>query len=138
MSVTDIEKALELCRYDPDPGQETKYEHSCRKCPYNDPFMGKMCAFMYTDAINYIRWRSWIPFKVRALTEEEKAVHPDWTCIVDSRVPEENEEILVSVKGRKFDYVMMDVWRGDGLDSGYSIVDDVTAWMPIPESYRED
>ena len=55
--MTDIEKvitALELCRYDHDPGQELKHIHSCAKCPYHDP-QAPMCAFMYTDAISLLK-----------------------------------------------------------------------------------
>ena len=46
-------RALELCRYDPDPGQENKWDHSCLKCPYckDSTGTGINCAQMYTDAI---------------------------------------------------------------------------------------
>ena len=58
--MTDREKvilALELCRYDPDPGQEKKWYHSCLKCPYctDRNGMEMNCAQMYTDAIALLR-----------------------------------------------------------------------------------
>ena len=54
----DIEKvikALDLCKYDPDPGQEDKYHHSCSKCPYWKDGIAPECAFMYTDAVRWLR-----------------------------------------------------------------------------------
>ena len=67
--MTDREKvilALELCRYDPDPGQEKKWYHSCLKCPYctDRNGMEMNCAQMYTDAI--------------ALLREQQPVEPKW------------------------------------------------------------
>ena len=54
-------KALDLCKYDPDPGQETKYVHSCSKCPYWNDGIAPECAFMYTDAINLLtRKAHWV------------------------------------------------------------------------------
>ena len=49
--------ALELCRYDPDPGQEKKWYHSCLKCPYctDRNEMEMNCAQMYTDAVTLLR-----------------------------------------------------------------------------------
>ena len=56
--MADIEKvtmALELCKYDPDPGQTLKHIHSCAHCPYwNDGIMPE-CAMMYTDAIELLK-----------------------------------------------------------------------------------
>ena len=69
--MTDREKvihALELCRYDPDPGQEKKWDHSCLKCPYctDHTGMGMDCARMYTDAIALLQEQ-----EPRVLTLEE-------------------------------------------------------------------
>ena len=55
--MTDREKvikALDLCKYDPDPGQTLKHIHSCEHCPYwNDGIMPE-CSVMYTDAITLL------------------------------------------------------------------------------------
>ena len=44
-------KALELCKYDPDPGQMVKHLHSCIHCPYWNDGVVPECSVMYTDAI---------------------------------------------------------------------------------------
>ena len=64
--------ALDLCKYDPDPGMENKWEHSCKKCPYCWDKSGnfRMCNQMYVDAI-------------KLLTEEVKPVEMylnDYRC----------------------------------------------------------
>lgn len=46
--------ALDLCKYDPDPGQEDKYHHSCLKCPYHDPEIPR-CVEMNVDAIELLK-----------------------------------------------------------------------------------
>ena len=56
--MTDLQKvikALELCRYDPDPGMETKGKHSCEKCPYYNDGIAPECHKMYDDAIAMLR-----------------------------------------------------------------------------------
>lgn len=47
--------ALELCKYDPDPGQQDKYFHSCQHCPYWKDGIAPECAYMYTDAIALLK-----------------------------------------------------------------------------------
>ena len=49
LDVKKVIKALELCRYDPDPGQEPKYSHSCMKCPYGQPYAGAREHRHYAD-----------------------------------------------------------------------------------------
>ena len=64
--------ALELCRYDPDPGQEKKWYHSCLKCPYcvGPTGMEMNCAQMYTDAIALLREQ-----EPRVMTLKEIRMH---------------------------------------------------------------
>ena len=52
--VEKVLKGLDLCKYDPDPGQEDKYHHSCVKCPYHDPTI-PMCLELYLDAMELIK-----------------------------------------------------------------------------------
>ena len=133
----DIEKvvqALELCRYDPDPGQEPKFEHSCKQCPYYEDGL-MMCAMMYSDAIALLNDHMWKPFKKREMTDEEKKMRPGWCYILDCELPDDDEEILVS-NGR---YVWTDMFINDCdepyLGSGHEL--DGAAWMPMPEAYKE-
>lgn len=83
----------------------------------------------------------WIPFKTRPLTKEEKEEHPEWDGILDCKLPDDGQRILVSVSVRGYESVQYDeFYTDDGsyLDSGYEIGTEATAWMPLPESYREE
>lgn len=61
--------------------------------------------FLYTDEICKVLndlpsaqpEPQWIPFKTRPLTEEEKEDYPEWDCILDCRLPDDGQAILVSI-----------------------------------------
>ena len=81
----------------------------------------------------------WIPFKTRPLTKEEKEEHPEWDGILDCKLPDDGQRILVNVSVRGHESVQYDeFYTDDGsyLDSGYEIGTEATAWMPLPEAYR--
>ena len=83
----------------------------------------------------------WIPFKTRPLTKEEKEEHPEWDGILDCKLPDDGQRILVNVSVRGHESVQYDeFYTDDGsyLDSGYEIGTEATAWMPLPEPYREE
>lgn len=83
----------------------------------------------------------WIPFKTRSLTEEEKEEHPEWDCILDCILPDNGQAILVSIDLKGHERVQCDEFYNDDgsyLDSGYEIGSEATAWMPLPEQYREE
>ena len=83
----------------------------------------------------------WIPVKWHEITDEERKENnypKDWACFLDSIMPYDGQRILVTTKGG---YVELDeCYSDDGqtfsLDSGYDWVDDVVAWMPLPEPYK--
>lgn len=80
----------------------------------------------------------WIPFKTRPLTEEEKEDYPEWDCILDCRLPDDGQAILVSIDVRGHEKVQYDEFftdDGSYLDSGYEIGTEATAWMPLPEPW---
>ena len=82
----------------------------------------------------------WIPFKTRPLTEEEKEEHPEWDCILDCKLPDDGQAILVSINLRGHECVQYDEFYSDDgsyLDSGYEIGTEAVAWMPLPEPYKE-
>jgi len=92
-------------------------------------------------AIEVINSRRWIPFRSRPMTEEEKEMHPDMDDILDCKLPNDGQAILVTIEidGRR--WVNYDEYYEDGgsyLDSGYEICTEATAWMPLPEPYREE
>lgn len=82
----------------------------------------------------------WIPFKTRPLAEEEeKEDHPEWDCILDCKLPDDGQRILVSINLRGHEDVQQDEFYSDDgcyLDSGYEIGTEAVAWMPLPEPWR--
>lgn len=81
----------------------------------------------------------WIPFKTRPLTKEEKEEHPEWDGILDCKLPDDGQRILVSISVRGHECVQYDeFYMDDGcyLDSGYEIGTEAVAWMPLPEPCR--
>ena len=82
-----------------------------------------------------------IPFKTRPLTEEEKEEYPEWDCILDCKLPDNGQRILVAIRIRGHEEVQQDEFYSDDgsyLDSGYEIGTEAVAWMPFPEPYREE
>ena len=84
----------------------------------------------------------WIPFTQRELTEEEKEHYGnEIEFMLDCKLPEEDEEILVTSKYKDKLYVDTDIFMRDGsecyLDSGRDLVTDVIAWMPLPAPYKK-
>ena len=100
---------------------------------------------MATDALAGIGKQAaepeWIPFKTRPLTEEEQKEHPEWNFIVDCELPENGQQILVSIDVAGHERVQFDeFYEDDGvyLDSGYEIGEEAIAWMPLPKPYEEE
>jgi hypothetical protein len=85
--------------------------------------------------------QQWIPFKTRPLTEEEKEEHPEWDSILDCKLPDDGQQILISVNVRGHERVQYDeFYTDDGcyLDSGYEIGTEAVAWCELPQPYREE
>lgn len=77
----------------------------------------------------------WIRFTTRPLTEEEKEEHPEWDCILDCKLPDDGQDILVS-SGR---WVTVDTFFSDDgcyLDSNGDL--EGLWWMPLPEPPKEE
>ena len=81
---------------------------------------------------------NWIPVSWHEITEEERAENgypKDWVVFMDCEMPSDEQEILVTTR---YGTVEKDVCYEDGefsLDSGYDWIDDIVAWMPLPEPY---
>ena len=84
----------------------------------------------------------WILVKWHIKTEvEEYEQYPEGAVMLDCPMPEEKEEVLITIKGKNGQvWVEKDValkdeegWYTDG---GYDWVDDIIAWMPLPNPYR--
>ena len=85
----------------------------------------------------------WIPVKWHEITDEERereGYPKEWACHLDSIMPYDGQRILITTKGG---FVELDeCYSDDGctfsLDSGYDWVDDVVAWMPLPQPYKAE
>ena len=79
----------------------------------------------------------WIPMTARPMTEEEQEHYREWSdvdgaMIFDCELPEDGQEVLVSYGG----YVCVDTFcKDDGCYFEGVDIDDVDAWMPLPEPY---
>lgn len=102
---------------------------------------GLITAMVIVDRLPSVQpEQRWIPFKTRPLTEEEKEDHPEWDCILDCKLPDDGQRILVSVNLRGHEAVQQDEFYSDDgsyFDSGYEIGTEATAWMPLPEPWKE-
>ena len=80
--------------------------------------------------------QKWIPIKFRELTEEENEQFGD-ECdkAFDCLLPDDDQEVLVSTKwGVDKDTFCID---GYGMYFENYDADDLLAWMPLPEPYKE-
>ena len=81
----------------------------------------------------------WIPVKWHEITDEERereGYPKDWVVYIDCEMPCDEQEILVQTKSG---CVRWDVCYEDGeysLDSGWDWIEDIVAWMPLPEPYK--
>lgn len=82
----------------------------------------------------------WIPIKWHDCTDEDREKYgfsKDVVAVFDCEMPDDEQEILVT---SSHGYVEKDVcYIDDGysLDSGWDWIEDIKAWMPLPEPYRE-
>ena len=83
----------------------------------------------------------WIPVKYHDITDEEReerGISEDIAYLLDCKLPENEEEILITRKWRDGYIVEHDMCM---VDDGYfleSVLDwiDVIAWMPLPQPYQ--
>ena len=81
----------------------------------------------------------WIPVKYHVITEQEReegCFSEDIVYYLDCKMPDEYQEIIAT-DGK---YVWADICivnDGFALYSGNDWIEDVIAWMPLPEPYRE-
>lgn len=129
--MSEVEKICEFCEYEYEDPEGTH----CRHCIHNavENFKRKRYSKEYCK---------WIPFKQRELDEEEKEYYgDDIKYMLDCRLPEEDEEILVTYRFKDELYVDHDIFLRDGsecyLDSGREFITEAIAWMPKPEPYKE-
>lgn len=85
--------------------------------------------------------RRWIPFTGHVPESDEKELYPGYDFILDGKLPEDGQRILVTIKKPGHESVQADEFYMDStecyLDSGYEIRTEAIAWMPLPEPYAE-
>ena len=77
----------------------------------------------------------WIPVTYHEATEEEKEAYGEFPYMLDCKLPDDGEEILVCTKSG---CVWTDTFFNDDgcyLDGGYDFTE-IAAWMPLPEPYK--
>lgn len=77
---------------------------------------------------------TWIPIKLRPATEEERQNGIE--DVLNCQLPDDGEDVLVSTK---YDGVRMDTFykEPDGCYFESCDIDEVRAWMRLPEPYEE-
>jgi len=81
----------------------------------------------------------WIPIKWHDCTDADREKYgfsEEAVAVFDCEMPCDNQSILVTTS---HGYVNQDVCyidEGFSLDSGWDWIDDVIAWMPLPEPYK--
>lgn len=83
----------------------------------------------------------WIPFTSHEPDAEEKEMYPDYEYVIDGPLPEEGQRILVTIACAGHEHVQEDEFYSDDgcyLDSGYDLISEAIAWMPLPEPYRKE
>lgn len=98
-------------------------------------------ALMAEGKIYDIEYSPWIPLKTRPMTEEECTYYRDLSEyeaeLFDCPLPDDGQEVLVSWGGN----VCIDTFVHDDSDGCYFEgveIDDVEAWMPLPEPYKAE
>ena len=112
------------------------------------PFMNDPDALVYIEEVKTVlkqakaQENEWIPFVKRPLTEEEKRNHPGWCFILDGKVPDDEQEILVyrPWKNKNGYIIEMDRYINNGDTvylEGAMDIENGMYWMPLPEPPKE-
>ena len=82
----------------------------------------------------------WTPVKYHQISEKERAeesISNDIQYILDCKMPDDEQEILVTNGETTWQDTNFIDCDGYYLDSNYDWID-ITAWQPLPEPYKED
>lgn len=83
----------------------------------------------------------WIPVKTRPMTEEEKEYYSEFHfegngIIYECPLPDDGQEVLITSKFGSVEKTTFYTDCGNYFEN-YEDYDEVIAWMPLPESYKE-
>lgn len=82
----------------------------------------------------------WIPLKYHQISEKERAeksISNDIRYMLDCKMPDDEQEILVTNGETTWKDTCFIDSNGYYLDGGYDWID-ITAWQQLPEPYEED
>lgn len=111
-------------------------------------YLARFCAITGTDANWLLGIRKdkpvgWIPLTRRPMTAEEREYYKaeleyyDYAEIFNCPLPDDEQEVLITMNG----WVSIDTFSRDS-DGGCSFegydIDDIRAWMPLPEPYKTE
>lgn len=83
----------------------------------------------------------WIPFTSHEPDAKEKEMYSDYEYVLDGPLPEDGQRILVTIACAGHERVQEDEFYSDDgcyLDSGYDLISEAIAWMPLPKPYRKE
>ena len=114
----------------------TESAKKCKKCAEEH----RQLAEWLRELKRFKKNGEWIPIKTRELTEEEKKhfeeqLEMEVNEIIYSPLPEDGQEVLITM----YDRVYLDTFCNDWYGSSFEDADieDVKAWKPLPEPYKE-
>lgn len=91
-------------------------------------------------AIEALERQRWIPIKWHDCTDEDRekyGFNNDIVVVFDCEMPDDNQSILVTTSHGYINQDVCYIDDGYSLDSGWDWIDDIKAWMPLPEPYQE-
>ena len=81
----------------------------------------------------------WIPCKYHEITDEEREENgypKDWAYHLDCEMPDDDQTIIVQTRSGWIATDICYIEDGYSLDSGWDWLEDIVAWMPLPEPYK--
>lgn len=89
------------------------------------------------EYITELEKSKWIPVTWHETTDDDGIDKDRYPLCLDCKMPDDGQEILICTKNG---YVYYDTcFNEDGyyLDSGRDWIEDIIAWQPLPEPYKE-
>ena len=116
----------------------TKVQKLAKVMVLKDMFKEYELLAKYNGGVDYDRWKA-LEMAIQELSQEPTG---HWIP-VSKKLPDDNQEVQITYKINGKYYVWSAIWDElhcrfyDKEYRGYLSVDYVTAWMPLPEPYKE-
>ena len=130
------------------PAERAGFKHQDGRIRVNGADLCGECAAEFEEFMNGAPVLKWNPVKVRPIAEEElegitesRREEAKEAGYIDGFLPDDGQEILITVRRNGGGYVSPDICYFDGeaydLDSGERW-EDVTAWADMPDPFIPD